>query len=138
MDKIDAEINAILLYIAEEIDGLGDDINKGEFAKRLGLTSSKNFNDFLKYAQEIKDDNKIPEPKFRTVYRLLRGFLKRPPIDINKFEGEETHTFNKFMEIIFESKIVDEGKSYEAIKGMINFTHYNFMEIKKQVCKKRG
>lgn len=138
MDKIDAEINDILLYIAERIGASTDDMGKGEFAKKLGFKTSKNFNDFLRYAQEIKEENKLPEPKLRTVYRLLRGFWGRPPIDIRKFEfeGEKDRIFNQFMEIINESKLIDEGKSYETLKAMVGFTYHNFSEIKKQIVKK--
>lgn len=140
MDKTDAEINEILLYIAERIDALTDDIGKRVFAIKLGLKSSKNFNDFLRYAHEIKEENKLPNPKLRTVYRLLRGFLGRSPINLNKpeFKGEKARIFNQFMEIILESILIDEGKSYETLKDMIDFMYHKFSEIKKQTIKKRG
>jgi SOS-response transcriptional repressor LexA len=82
MDKIDAEINEILLYIAKRVKGLDEATLLGEFAKEAGFKSSKNLNDFLGYAQRIEEGTDNPQPKLRTVYRLLRTFLGRPPIEI--------------------------------------------------------
>lgn len=139
MDKIDTEINDILLYIAKRIEALPVGTGRGEFAKKLGFKTSKNLNDFLGYAQEINEGGKLPKPELRTAYRLLRGFLEKPPIDIRKpkFTGDKERVFNQFMEIIAESESIDEGKSCETLIDMIDFTYHKFSEIKKKVIKKR-
>lgn len=82
MDRIDAKINEILKFIAAEFAKLGGDKKRKELAKEWGLRSSKNINDFEKYAHAI-DDGELPNPTFRLTYRILAGIMKRPPISFS-------------------------------------------------------
>ena len=135
MDKADKEIGDILEFIGKSLAQIkhGKGSSLTQFAKEVGL-GEKNLSDFLRYT---RDSN----PQIRTVYRILRGLLKRAPISIKpqaELKSGQAQLFNQFMEIINDSELIDSGSSLETLKGMVGYVYQGFSESKKAAYQKKG